>query len=161
MSNEDRGKFAEVDIEKIVSICNQEPVYGFLFREKLKGKEYQREQAESFIKWIVEGWQEQTHFAYLIRRDGGEIIGAVDIKSNYLERAEVGYWADGNYSGIMSNAVAKLVELAKAAGYKSLFATAKLDNQRSQNVLLRNGFVGEGEIDKLNVGKRLLFELAL
>jgi len=151
-------KLTDSDIDRIINICNQKPVYDFLFKEKLKGAEYGKEQAEGFIKWATLGWQEQSHFVFLIRRRNNQVIGAIDIKSNNLTRAEIGYWADSNFPGIMSNAVSKLVKLAKLAGFKSLFATTKLDNQRSQNILTRNHFLPKGEVNKPDVGRRLLFE---
>ena len=161
VSSENDAKFSKIDIEKIIDICNQKPVYEMLFRKKLEGKAYGEEQAKNFLSWIVEGWREQKFFVFLIRNSEGNIIGAVDIKSNDLSRAEIGYWADENHAGIMSNAVTKLIEIARNAGYKILFATARLDNKRSQNVLLRSNFLVVGEIEKPNVGKRLLFELKL
>ena len=161
VSTENAIKFSRIDIEKIIDICNQKPVYEMLFRNKLEGKAYGEEQAKNFLSWIVGGWREQKFFVFFVRSSEGNIIGAVDIKSNDLSRAEIGYWADENHAGIMSNAVTKLIEIARNAGYKILFATARLDNKRSQNVLLRNNFLVVGEIEKPNVGKRLLFEFKL
>ncbi|KKU88521.1 MAG: putative acetyltransferase [Microgenomates group bacterium GW2011_GWF2_47_9] len=161
LSSESKTKLGRGDIDKIISICNQKPAYEMLFRQRLEGKAYGYEQAHRFVKRIIEGWVEQKSFAFLIRNSSGELIGVVDIKSNDLKRAEVGYWSDQNHSGIMSNVVAKLIELAKNAGYKILFATTRLDNERSQKVLLRNGFLNKGEVEKPGLGTRLLFEREL
>ncbi len=155
------NEFDGSDIEKIVSICNQDRVYEMIFRDRLDGRKYEKADAENFIDWLVTGWQEQSYFVFLIKDEDGDIVGAVDIKSNDLDRSEIGYWADSNHSGIMTNAVGVLIQLAKKAGFKSLFATTKIDNARSQNVLLRNGFVKKDGVDKENNGRRFLFELAL
>ena len=156
VSNEDEGNFSEADLLKITEICNQPAVYDFLFKEKLGNEPYELEKAKKFAKWVVEGWQKQEWFVFLIRRNEGEIVGAIDIKSNDLEMAEVGYWADENFAGIMTNATGKIVELAKKAGYKKLFATTKPNNERSQKVLSRNHFLRQGEMIKLG-GKRFKF----
>lgn len=54
----------------------------------------------------------------------------------------------------MTNTVLALCDLAKKAGYKSLFGLTIPDNQRSQNVLIRAGFTMEGEMEK--DGKRYI-----
>jgi RimJ/RimL family protein N-acetyltransferase len=160
VSNEDSSKHTEKDVQKVVVICNQKPVYNFLFRTKLNGKVYGEEQAKGFMKWMEEGWQKQEWFVFLIRNSNDEIIGAVDLKSNSMESCELGYWADANHNGLMSNAVARLMELARKAGYKELFATTMPNNERSQNVLIRNGFERRGEMEKPG-GLRYLFKCKL
>lgn len=160
VSNENPEIFSEKDINKIVEICNQEAVYDFLFRSRLEGRPYTSDDAKGFIKWMAEGWIEQKWFVFLVRNDRNEIIAAIDIKSNNLESAEIGYWADQNNSGTISNAVEKIIELAKKAGYKSLYATTKPENERSQKVLLRNVFARDGEMQKPN-GLRYKFSRIL
>lgn len=139
-SCENEDLFTGPDINRIVACCSQELIYNFLFREKLKGQPYTKDQAVSFIKWAARGWQDQSWFVFIIRNSQNKLIGAIDLKSNNLDSSEMGYWADANESGIMSNAVTKLLALAKSAGYKNIYATTMLNNDRSQQVLIRNGF---------------------
>ncbi|MBU4209846.1 GNAT family N-acetyltransferase [Patescibacteria group bacterium] len=148
VSNENGSKFTKADLTKITQICNQPLVYNFLFKYKFKGRSYRINDAKKFIEWIVEGWTKQKWFVFFIRNSQNEIIGAIDIKSNNLELTEVGYWADYNHSGIITNATQTLIKLAKRVGYKKLYATTMPNNSRSQNVLTRNGFIRDGEMQK-------------
>ena len=132
--------FSDIDIKKIEKICSQKGVYDILFNKKLNGRSYTEEDAIGFIKWLKEGWKDQTHFVFLIRKKDSEIIGAIDIKSLNLDRAEIGYWADENYRGFMTNTVKELSLLAKEAGYIRLFAGVLARNNRSVAVLERAGF---------------------
>jgi RimJ/RimL family protein N-acetyltransferase len=156
VSNENPDAFSNKDANKIVEICNQAAVYEFLFRAKLAGRPYEADDARKFIKWMAAGWKKQEWFVFLVRNSQGEIIAAIDIKSNDLESAEIGYWADQNFPGTISNAVNKLIDLAAKAGFKSLFATTKPNNARSQSVLLRNGFKNIGKTEKPD-GERVKF----
>ncbi|MBU4210474.1 GNAT family N-acetyltransferase [Patescibacteria group bacterium] len=156
VSNEATNKFTKADLIKIIKICNQPPVYNFLFKYRLKSKPYELNDAKEFTKWIVEGWNKQKWFVFLIRNSQDKIIGAIDIKSDNLDLAEIGYWADGNSLGIMTNATQRLIELAKKAGYKKLYATTMPNNDRSQSVLTRNGFIRDGEMEKSS-GMRFKF----
>ncbi len=133
-------------INQIVAICSQSLIYEVLFNEKLKGKPYKSENALIFLNWAKEGWSKNKWFVYLITNESGDIVGAVDIKSNNLESAEIGYWMAQNIKGVMTNAVIKLREMAKAAGYKSLYGLTVPDNIKSQNVLTRAGFQNIGKV---------------
>jgi RimJ/RimL family protein N-acetyltransferase len=53
---------------------------------------------------------------------------------------EVGYWASARSPGFMTPAVAALCDLARGAGYRSLYARTRPENERSAAVLRRNGF---------------------
>jgi len=132
--------FSDSDIKKITKVCSQKDAYDILFKKRLNGEPYTEEDARSFIEWVKNGWKDQTHFVFLIRKSDSEIIGAIDIKSSDLNRAEIGYWADENYRGFMTNAVNELSLLAKEAGYIRLFAGVLARNNRSVAVLERAGF---------------------
>ena len=135
------------NIRDIIDGCNQEAVYKFLFKEKLRGREYNEDDARSFISWANNGWKEKSYFVFVIKTKDNKIIGALDIKSNKLESAEIGYWANSDYSGYMTNAVIRLIKRAKLAGYKSLVAFTKPRNHKSKRLLIRAGFdcVGKGD----------------
>jgi len=130
----------EHDFGKIVEICNEPKVYEILFQQKLSGKPYSLEQARSFIYWAKEGWENDTHFVFLLRDTDGQIGAAVDIKSNNLDSSEVGYWATNHKPGIMTNAVLALCQIARENLYKSLYALVRTDNPKSIAVLEKVGF---------------------
>ena len=64
----------------------------------------------------------------------------MDIKNADYDYAEIGYWADAQNSGFMTNALHELIVLAKEKGYKKLFAKVIQDNEKSAGVLTRSGF---------------------
>ncbi len=125
---------------EIVDICNQPAVYR-LFHDALEGKPYLMEKASGFLQWAEEGWKNQTHFVFFAVTEAGAIAAACDIKTNDLDGGEVGYWLGEQHSGIMTNTVSVVCDLAWQAGYKSLFARVLKSNWRSANVLERSGFV--------------------
>lgn len=129
----------ETDPLTIVLICNEPPIYDLLFAERCAGKPYALADAERFLAWAERGWCDGTHFVYLIRGEGGGTAGAVDIKSANLPSAEIGYWLGARHSGVMTNAVRALCELAQIAGYAELFELVRQTNLRSANVLARAG----------------------
>lgn len=133
-------KLSEGDISRIVEICSQEEIYDFLFRRPLQGKPYTEENAKWFASWLQKGWEDNTHFVFIIRNTLDQIVGAIDIKSPDLERAEVGYWADRNSGGFVTNALHEMVSVAKDAGYKKLYAQVLPNNAKSSGVLERAGF---------------------
>lgn len=135
----DKMSITEDDYEQIRKICNEAAVYDFLFREKLEGKPYPIEKAKGFIDWATKGWTENTHFVFIVRNPEGKIVAAVDTKSNDLAGAEIGYWASEDYPGIMTNAVKAMIEINKRAGFKSVWARVKKDNEKSCGVQERAG----------------------
>lgn len=150
----------EFDIDTITEICNQPLVYDFLFREKFNARKYVHKDAERFVKWAQEGWKNKTHFVFLIRNLKSEIVGCCDIKSPNLGSAEIGYWSSDKISGVMTNAVKLLVDIASKAGYKSLFGLVDPKNDKSSGVLNRNNFkniglVTEGKKEYLKFFKEL------
>jgi len=132
--------FSKEDIEQIASICSQEEVYNILFKIKFKDRPYTPEDAIQFTQWVEKGWKEGTHFVFFVRNTENKIVGAVDIKSPDLNRAEVGYWADRNSSGFMTNALMELCSIAKNAKYIKLFGQVRPENHKSSAVLERASF---------------------
>ena len=102
------------------------------------------------------GWAQGQYFVFLSKDSEDHVVSAIDIKSDNLQDAEIGYWADKNKPGYVTNMLVGLVELAKHAGYKSLVAYTRKDNEKSQRVLLRAGFVEAGE-ESTEEGLRLKF----
>jgi hypothetical protein len=102
----DAGVASSDHIARIVSICNEPLVYDFLFRRQLAGKPYDESTASSFLSWATRGWAEKTHYVFLVVDGVEKIDAAVDIKSNHLRDAEIGYWASSESTGAATNAVA-------------------------------------------------------
>lgn len=130
----------EQNLSEIVKICNQHDIYELLFREGLQGEKYPESKARSFVSWANQGWEEHTHFVYLIKTLQDQVIGAIDIKSNNPEFGEIGYWMSAEHPGFMTNALVGLISQAKEAGYLVLVAYTKEENDKSKGVLTRAGF---------------------
>jgi len=128
----------------VTRICNEPLIYDFLFRRNLNGAPYPPENARHFLDSAVAAWRDQTHFVFLIQRLDGSIAGNVDVLSPNLDAAEIGYWATSSAPGFMTPAVAALCDLARRAGYRSLFAHTRTYNERSMAVLRRAGFEDVG-----------------
>lgn len=137
--------FSDEDVKDISRICSQDEIYNTLFKRRLGGEPYTAENAQSFISWIKRGWEDQTHFVFIIRDSAGHVIGAIDIKSPDLDGSEIGYWADKDATGFMTNALLSLEGIATGAGYKSLYAKVIAHNEKSMGVLERAGFAKKEE----------------
>jgi RimJ/RimL family protein N-acetyltransferase len=151
------------DILKIVEICNQSPIYNFLFAARLKGEPYTEKSANGIVEWARAGWNSGKYFVFLSRDSGGKILGAIDIKSDTIDGAEIGYWMDENSPGYMSNIVMGVAKYASEAGFYKLIAYTQPQNEKSQRVLLRAGFRHVGQVDHIDDDGDVheLFELML
>ncbi|MFA5386873.1 MAG: GNAT family N-acetyltransferase [Candidatus Paceibacterota bacterium] len=127
-------------VNEIAAVCSQRELYDFLFKETFNGRPYTIHDAIKFLDWAKKGWEEKTYFIFLVKDLSGKIVGAVDIKSANLEGAEIGYWADRNVRGFMTNAITALCNIARNAGYKSLYGLVIPENSKSIGVLERAGF---------------------
>jgi len=127
--------------EDIVTICNEALVYQWCFRELCKESAYPKELAVDWLRWGTEGWENSTHFVYVVTDLDGAVAAACDIKSSNLERAEIGYWSSAHHRGIMTNSARAVIQLADAAGFNVLFADIHPENRRSLAVIQRCGFI--------------------
>ncbi len=126
-------------ISNIQSICNEPLVYKWLFTKRFP-QGYTHIDAKEFISWSNKGWDNGEYFVFFIVSKNDEIVGAMDIKSNKLDAAEIGYWVSASYPGLGTNAVNELKSIAKEAGYLKLFAQTESANEKSNQLLLRAGF---------------------
>ena len=154
----DQEKF----FSQIVENCNKEQVYKILFEYKLKGEPYQKKDAVWFNDLAMSGWKDRSYFVFLITDLFKNIVGVIDIKSNDLNGAEIGYWADIDHKGVMTPAVGQLIKVAGLMGYKKLSARVRINNFASQKVLKNNGFlnVGMAKLDD-DGAERFWFERVL
>ncbi len=128
-------------VGRVTEICNEPEIYQWLYREMFDGEPYPPDSAVEWISWGIEGWENSTHFVFVILDGDGAIVAACDIKSSDLDRAEIGYWASSHHRGIMTNAVKAVLDMAGQAGFRSFCAEALPENTRSQAVLKRTGFM--------------------
>lgn len=82
--------------------------------------------------------------------ENSEIVGAVDLKSNNLKATEIGYWVSKAHRGLATNCVESLKNIAKKAGFSSLYARTKNGNEKSESVLRKCNFISDSSFDKQN-----------
>lgn len=137
LSNDKDASKLEQDI---YNCCTEKLIYEVLFKDMYPDG-YTLENAKGFIQYSNQGWAEKTHFIFgIFDTDNNSLVGAIDIKSANLDCAEVGYWLSTNYSGLMTNALKAIVDIARKNNYKSLEIFTELTNQKSENVVKRAGF---------------------
>lgn len=127
-------------IAQVTSICNEPLVHESLFRRILSGKPSPPSMAADWLARGADGWKKNSHFVFGIVDQEDRIAAACDIKSADASWAEVGYWSSASHSGVMTNAIVELIDLAREAGFEHLFAETQKTNVRSQGVLCRAGF---------------------
>ena len=137
----DEVEMTSAILSSLVSICNEQQIYSWLFKSLFEGKPYAEENAKSFFDFGLGGWSKRSHFIFLLVEEDGNVVAAIDIKSSDVEKAEVGYWSSLHHRGCMTNTAKALLDIAKEAGYKSLYGRVKKGNDNSSGVLLRSGFV--------------------
>ena len=152
---------SEENIRQIAAICSQKNIYDRLFKPRLNGQPYTLESARDLIRWARKGWLEKTHFVFLVKDIKDEIVGCLDIKSPDLNEAPIGYWASEHARGFMTNAVLALCKVARNAGYRSLYALAAPDNQKSIGVLRRAGFQEKGMVNNKDGKERVKYKILL
>jgi len=149
VSIDDRFFPTASDIETIVHICNEPLVYGFLFRDRLEGRPYEEQDARDFLAWARECWASGEQMFFLVLDPLGQIAAAIDIAAPDESHAGlVGYWCSSYHSGLMTNTVERLAELALQAGYLKFIALVECENVRSISVLKRTGFTHVGSVEQ-------------
>jgi RimJ/RimL family protein N-acetyltransferase len=147
-SVDDALRFGPHAAAQVAAVCAEPLIYARLFRDRLGGQPYDAANGLRFLTWAESHWRTGTAFVFVITHPFDGIIGALDIKSTDLDGAEIGYWLSARHSGVMTNAVTLMRDLAWAAGYRALFALTDPDNTRSQAVLTRVGFVEDGLFER-------------
>ncbi|GCE30883.1 hypothetical protein KDA_63670 [Dictyobacter alpinus] len=140
--------------QDLIAASNEPFLYDRIFRERLKGKPYDEERAAYFLGWGPEGWKNNAWFVFVVLNPEGRIVATIDIKSNQLNGAEIGYWCSEQASGIMTNTVLALCDIAREAGFRHLYARIAPDNARSIGVITRSKFTPAGT--EIRNGRNLL-----
>lgn len=125
---------------QLVAVCNEPEIYRWLFADLCGGNSYSVEDADTWINWAYGGWRENTHFAFAVLDQQTDIVAACDIKSNAMVDAEIGYWCSTSASGVTTNAVRAMIDVALRAGFRSFIGYTRPGNARSVAVLARLGF---------------------
>ena len=148
----------EVLVGQVTQACNEPLIYDVLFRPRLRGAPYPRDSAERFLDRAARGWREGTHFVFFILAQG-DLAGNVEIETADLDSAEIGYWASARWRGFMTPAVLAVCDAARAAGYGSLYAHVRVDNERSTAVLRRAHFEEVGLVPSGEHSHRMFLRL--
>ncbi|MGO2518647.1 MAG: GNAT family N-acetyltransferase [Microbacterium sp.] len=107
---------------------------------------YTAERQEQIVAEGVEARTQNRAARFVVVSISGEVMGTANIMNivhGAAESADLGYWIDAALTGrgLMSTIVASLAEHARdELGLHRLQASTLLENERSQRVLLRNGF---------------------
>ena len=134
---------SDILIGDVVTVCNEEAVYNILFERMLGGNPYERSNAEWWFGWSRDGWMSGTHSVWALMKDD-HIFGAINLKNIEGTTAEVGYWCSAKEPGYMTNTLNQVLEIAREAGFKTIYAWVRPGNERSGKVLLRSGFEFKG-----------------
>jgi RimJ/RimL family protein N-acetyltransferase len=162
-SLDDSLQMSSSDLLTIVERCNEPLIYKYLFQDYFNGKPYTLEDARVFVEWAQLGWREHRYFVFLIKDPGRKIVGYVELSSDILTETAIGYWITSAVSGVMTNMLSCLVDIARAAGYRKLSALVEPGNVRSTKLLERLHFIHTSSpIERLTfqgkpIGKRKTF----
>ena len=106
---------------------------------------------ETYSLMSIDGGQNisEKDFETIARICNEELIYKVLFAEKFEDKPytlEVGYWMSNGNPGVMTNAVRAICDIAKTAGYKSLYGLTVLNNEKSQKVLINAEFENVGEI---------------
>ncbi len=99
-------------------------------------------------------WSNKSEFDFAIRlRESNQLIGKCGLHTlePNVESAEIGYWLDSRFCGhgLMSEAVARLIEFADEVGFQRLEIRCDARNTPSKNVARRACFQLEGRLRRV------------
>jgi RimJ/RimL family protein N-acetyltransferase len=133
----------EGDVHAIVEALNDWSVAQWLVRPPFP---YSQTDAQAFIAWTRE-----HHTVFVIAdRETDELIGCISLEP-IGDRAEIGYWMRPSKQGrgYADEAVRSVLALAfEQMHLATVFGTVDPENERSRNLLLRNGFALVGRRDR-------------
>ena len=125
------------DAPALHQLANNKTIHRFLARLP---HPYTRAHAVDFITSIARTRDEHA-YAIITRED--DFVGVIGWHMNREQGLELGYWLGEPYwgKGYATEAAIALVQAAKDAGHKKLFANAITENTGSIRVLEKAGFV--------------------
>ena len=138
--------FAENDLDRLVSILNNESVTEFL-STKIPSP-YTREDAKW---WVTEGSKGDLVKAITFNGEFAGCIGVSRGEFEYQKSGEIGYWIAEEYwrKGIASAALQKMTaHVFENTDIVRIFAAVFSGNNASMSLLMRSGFVQEAVLQK-------------
>lgn len=139
----DKTQFDETDIEAVRNILNQPEVLK-AFRKGKTDLEFDQEETRNFLNWLKRMSGEDKQHTFFVYTSDNRFIGSIEFQKVENNTATVGFWADNNRSGFMTNAITALIPVArKEFKLKEFNSYAVLDNTKSQRLLKRIGFIEE------------------
>lgn len=110
---------------------------------------------------LLQEQRDGTSFFYLIKDEGGEIIGRINLVDRDVttKRAELGYRIGQNHTGngIAKEAVRLLIGQCKKLDIKEIQAKTTDGNIASQKILTSNGFQQESKAMEVELnGQRMM-----
>lgn len=137
------------NISYIERIFNSESVFK-MFNRSRKGRKFRISDVMKYLSWSVVQTANGKNITYFIWDSNNVICGGLDLQRVNEEIVTIGYWADDNNPGFITNAVNILLGVAKDIGYLSIDAYPEKGNIKSMRVLERTGFDFIEEIVKDN-----------
>ena len=124
----DEVEETQVRLNHLVSIGNEPKVYSWIFREIFNGLPYEEKNAKEFFAMGNEGWRKNEQFVFSLLDQDGNPAASIDIKTADLDYAEIGYLCSSAHRGVMTNTLLGLIDLAREAGFRKLFARTRKRN---------------------------------
>lgn len=112
------------------------------------------------MRHVVSGFKEDRHYAFVIAlRDTDELVGEISLNRRGADGqgAELGYWIGEAHwgKGLASEAVGAILPYGfERLGLNHVYATCAADNEASQRVAAKNGFV-----ERDSHGREVVFQL--
>lgn len=139
-----RVYFSERRLQDLVHICNAPDILTMIREGGVPvGSRYTRRHANGFLKYALEGWEEQTHFVFFLLAPSSResrIAGCIEWRSPTADAFETGYWVAPRYRGIGAKVLEALLEHARDRGVRLVWARVLETNMASRRMLSRVGF---------------------
>jgi len=135
----DLKQITKENVLEIKQIFNSESVFK-MFNRSRKGKKFETSDVMKYLNWSVAQTLNGKNISYFVRDGHNVICGGLDLQKVNENTVTIGYWADGNKPGFITNAVNLLLDVAKNIGYVSIDAYPEKENIKSIRVLERTGF---------------------
>lgn len=139
-------KFRSKDVSWVAIACNRPEMARFV---PVLPSPYTEEDAETFVAYAEQAWEEGSSAPFAIESVGGEPLGAVEVHRSGTDigLAGVGYWLrpEGRGRGAATEAVRLVCEWAfRHLAIERINLITDPENRASQKVAERVGFHREG-----------------
>ncbi len=135
--------FSERRIGELVRIGNSEDIKEMIRQGGVPiGDRYRRRHAVSFIKYCMEGWEDDEHYVFFLVTDDTKqsIAGCFELRNRDRDTFETGYWVAPEYRGIGAASLLVLIDVCRSWQVGSLYARTLETNRASRRLLEKAGF---------------------